>query len=157
MFTQLVGTAVDMKFVPPFACLCVGYLKEIILFSRLLPLHFILTECKLIEETFKRFMDNGFVLWPKNATIDVFKELLNELHPSLKFTVEKGKNGYEQKFDTFVKVLNFLDVSIILHQNGRLKTDIFYKETNLHDYFNYFSHHPEHTKQNIQFGHICIW
>ena len=62
MFTQLVGTAVDMKFVPPFACLCVGYLKEIILFSRLLPLHFILTECKLIEETFKRFMDNGFVL-----------------------------------------------------------------------------------------------
>ena len=36
-------------------------------------------------------MDNGFVLWPKNANIDVFRELLDELYTSLKFTVEKGK------------------------------------------------------------------
>ena len=54
-----------------------------------------------------------------NADIDIFRKLLNELHPSLKFTVEKGKNSREQNFDTFVQVLNFLDVSIILHQNGR--------------------------------------
>ena len=83
----------------------------------------------------------------KNANNDIFRELLNELHPSLKYTVEKGKYSCEQKFDTFVQVLNFLDVSIILHQNGWLETD--YKETNSHDYLNYFSHHPEHTKQNI--------
>ena len=36
-------------------------------------------------------------------------------NPSLKFTVEKGQNSCEQNFDTFVQVLNFLDVSIILH------------------------------------------
>ena len=46
----------------------------------------------MIEEIFKRFIDDGFALWPKNANIDVFRELLNELHPSLKFPVEKGKN-----------------------------------------------------------------
>ena len=97
-------------------------------------------------------MDDGFVLWPKNANIDVFRELLNELHPSSKFTVEKGKNSCEQNFDTCVQVLNFLGVSIILHQNGRLETDIFYKETSWHDYLNYFSHHPEHTKQNILYN-----
>ena len=34
-------------------------------------------------------MDNGLVSWPKNATIDVFKELLNEIHPSLKFYSRK--------------------------------------------------------------------
>ena len=88
----------------------------------------------------------------KNAHIDIFRELLNELHPSLKFTVKKGKNSCEQNFDTFVQVLNFLDVSIILHQNGRLETDIFYKEANSHDYLNCFSHHPEHTKQNIPYN-----
>ena len=108
-----------------------------------------LTECKLIEEIFKRFMDDGFVLRPKNANIDIFRKLLNKLHPSLKFTVKKGKNRCEQNFDTFAQVLNFLDVSIILHQNGRLETDIFYKEINSHDYLNYFSNHPQHTKQNI--------
>ena len=87
----------------------------------------------------------------KNANIDIFREP-NELHPSLKFTVQKGKNSREQNFDTFVQVLNFLDVSIILHQNGRLETDIFYRETNSHDYLNYFCHHPENTKQNISYN-----
>ena len=140
------------KFAPPYACLTVGYLEETILFPRLLPLHFTLTECKPIEEIFRRFMDDSFVLWPKNANIDIFRKLLNELHPSLKFTVEKGKNSCEQNFDTFTQVLNFLDVSVILHQNGSLETDIFYKETNSHDYLNYFSHHPQHTKQNIPYN-----
>ena len=31
-------------------------------------------------------------------------------------------------------------------------TDIFYKETNSHDYLNYFSPHPEHKKQNIPYN-----
>ena len=70
----------------------------------------------------------------------------------MKFTVEKGKNSCEQNFDTFVQVLNLLDVSIKLHQTGRLETNIFYKETNSYDYLNYFSHHPEHTKQNIPYN-----
>ena len=140
------------KFTSTYACLSVGYLGETISFPQLLPLYFTLTECKLIEEIIKRFMDDSFVLWQKNANIDVFRKLLNELHPSLKFTVEKGKSSCEQNFDTFVQVLNFLDVSIILHQNGRLEIDIFSEEINSHDYLNYFSHHPEHTTQNVPYN-----
>ena len=97
-------------------------LEETIFFLRLPPLRFTLSECKLNEEIFKRFMDAGFVSWPKNAYIDVFRELLNKLHPSLKFAVEKGKISFEKNFDTFVQVLNFLYVSIILHQHDRLET-----------------------------------
>ena len=152
MFLQLVSTAMGTKFAPPYACLSVSYLRETILFPRLLPFHFIMTECKLIEEIFKRFMDDSFVLRPKYANIDVFRKLLNELHPSLKFTIEKIKNSCEQNFDTFVQVLNILDVSIILHQKYQLETDIIHKETNSHDYLNYFNHHPEHTKQNIPYN-----
>ena len=51
-------------------------------------------------------MNDDFVLWPKNANIDVFRDL-NKLHPSLTLTVEKEIWGCEQNFDTFVKVLNF--------------------------------------------------
>ena len=36
-------------------------------------------------------MNDGFVLWPKLANINVFREHLNELHPSLRFTVAKLK------------------------------------------------------------------
>ena len=97
-------------------------------------------------------MNDGFVLWSKNANIDVFTELLDELHPSLKFTVEKGKSSCEQNFDAFVRVSNFLDISIILHHNGWLETDIFHTDTNSHDHLNHFSHHPKHAKQNISYN-----
>lgn len=148
MFLQLVLTAMGTKIALPDACLSVGYyLEETILFQRLLTLHFPLTEYKLIQEIFKCFMDDGFVLWRKNANVDVFRDLLYKLHPSLKFTEGKDKNSCEQSHDTFAQ--DFLDSSIILHQNGRLKTDIFHKETTSHDYHNYFSHHPKHIKQNI--------
>ena len=49
-------------------------------------------------------MDDGLDLWPKNANIDAFREILYELHPSLEFTVDKGKKSCEQNFDTFVQV-----------------------------------------------------
>ena len=74
-----------------------------------------LTECKLIEEVFKRFTTDEFVLWPQNTGIDVFREVLNELHPSLKFAVEKVKSFYVQNFDALVQALIFLNVSVILH------------------------------------------
>ena len=60
-------------------------------------------------------MDDGFNLWSKKANIDVFRKFLNGLNPSLKFTVEKWKTSSEQNFDACLQVLNFLDVSIILH------------------------------------------
>ena len=60
-------TDMGIKFAPSCACLRVGSLEETILFLRPIVLHFTLTECKLIEEIFNRFMDDGFVLWPKNA------------------------------------------------------------------------------------------
>ena len=94
-------------------------------------------------------MEYGFVLWPKNANIDVFRKLLSELHPSLKFTVEKEKIIVNK---TLILWYNFLDVSIISHQNGQLETGIFYKETNRQDYLKYFSHHPEHTEENIPYN-----
>ena len=99
----------------------------------------------LTEEIFKYLMHDCFVLWLKNANIDLFRELLYELHHSLKFTVEKGKSS----FDAFVQVLDIQDVSIILHENDRLETDMFYRETNSHSYLDYLSHHSEHTEQNL--------
>ena len=43
----------------------------------------------------------------KNADTDVFREVLNELHPSLKFIVIKRKTSHEQKCDTLAQVLDF--------------------------------------------------
>ena len=91
MFLQLIGTAIGMNFAPPYACLSVGYLEEIILFSRLLRLHFTWNKCKLVGKISKSFMNKSFALWPTNANVDKYRELLSKLHPSLKLTKEKGK------------------------------------------------------------------
>ena len=58
------------------------------------------------------------------------------------------------KFDKFSNalVINFLDITVLLHENGHIETDIFYKETNTHNYLNYNSHHPNHIKYNIPFN-----
>ena len=87
MFLQLAGTAIRATFGSLYACLsfdcswptifAMGYLKETLLFPRLLPLNFTLAECKLNEEIFRRFTDDGFVLWSKNANTDVFRKFLN--------------------------------------------------------------------------------
>ena len=49
------------------------------------------------------------------------------------------------------KKLNFLDIMIILHNNGKIDTGIFYKITNTHDYLRYDSNHPVYVKNNIPF------
>ena len=57
------------KFAPPYAFLSGGYSEETILFPHLIHLHFTLAECRLIEEIIKRFLDDGFVLWPKKKIL----------------------------------------------------------------------------------------
>ena len=49
------------------------------------------------------------------------------------------------------QILNFLDISVILHPTGHIETDIYYKVTNTHDYLSFHSHHPLHIKNNIPF------
>ena len=48
--------------------------------------------------------------------------------------------------------LSFLDVTVIKNEQGKIETDIYYKETNNHEYLNYNSHHPTHIKNNIPFN-----
>ena len=46
------------------ACLTVGCLEETKLFTSELPKYFNESECKLIMEPLKCYMDDGFIFWP---------------------------------------------------------------------------------------------
>ena len=148
MFNQVIGTAMGTKFAPPYANLSVGFLEETVLFPVELLKYFSHENYKVIKELFKRYMDDGFLPWHSALDFDALENVLNNLHPTLKFTVESGK------FDKFSKtlVINFLDITVLLHETGYIETDIFYKETNTLNYLNYNSHHPNHIKCNIPFS-----
>ena len=150
MFTQLIGTAMGHVFAPQFACLVIGYLEEEKLFKDVLPRYFSPTEVKLIEEFYSRFMDDGFTLLPSSVDPNVFLECLNSLHPSIRFTLETATHSYMNGLHA--QKLDFLDITIILWENGTLHTDIHYKSTNSHRYLDYHSFHPLHVKNNIPYG-----
>ena len=48
--------------------------------------------------------------------------------------------------------MNFLDIEVILHSNNTVETDIYYKDTNAHDYLPYNSAHPKHCKDNLPYN-----
>ena len=66
MFDQIIRTATGTKCAPPYPCLTIGYQEETKLFTQELPKYFFNEECLLIEESFKRYVDDGFIFWPKH-------------------------------------------------------------------------------------------
>ena len=101
-------------------------------------------------------MDDGFLQWHSTVDLNALKIFLNKLHPTIKFIAEPAK------FDNFSKtlVIKFLDITVLLHENGYVETDTFYKKTNTHYYLNYHSHHPNHIKYNISLNlgkHILVF
>ena len=95
-------------------------------------------------------MDDGSTLLPKTIKHDKFLSCLNNLNPDIVFTIEPATNTIIDCKP--VQKLNFLDITIILYENGKIETDIHYKPTNSHKYLNYNSFHPIHCKDNIPFN-----
>ena len=71
------------------------------------------------------------------------------MHPAIQFTITKPTTTKVKS--TVMTYINFLSLKIYVTNLGEVRTDIFYKDTNTHDYLNYDSHHPEHVKINIPF------
>ena len=150
MYLQLLGTAMDTECAPLYAYLTVGYLEETKRFTYEVPKYFNESECKLIMEILKRYMDDCFIFWPLKLNFKDFKTCLNNMQPSIKFTFENPEIIYENKKK--VQVLNFLDAKIILHEENSLETDIYYKPANTHDYLPYDREHNDHTKNIIPYN-----
>ena len=66
MFNQIFGKTMGTKCAPPHACLIIGYQEETKLFTQEEPNYFSNEECLVIKGFFKRYMDCGFIFWPKH-------------------------------------------------------------------------------------------
>ena len=94
------------------------------------------------KEKFEKSLDDCFLLWRKSHNeLQEFHALLNSLHTKIQFTMENSENK-----------LPFLDVLVCKSGKG-LHTDIFYKQTDTHQYLNFQSCHPKSTKLNIYLTH----
>ena len=146
IYHQIIGTAMGSIFAPPYSQLTIGFLEETKFYPSLRR-EFDEDTCKLIILYFFRFMDDGTTLIPDEVDEDVILRLLNSMHPAIRYTLEKAVQVMVD--GTLAQKLVFLSLIIYLGMNGQIWTDVFYKQTNTHEYLNYRSHHPEHIKKNI--------
>ena len=83
--------------------------------------------------------------------IKLFQDIFQSLDDNIKFTFEEAQ--LERLYNGEMgKTLSFLDVALILHRDGSVETDVFYKTTNSHDYLPSNSHHPKHTRENVPYN-----
>ena len=96
---------------------------------------------RIIPEFWARFRDDIYMPW--TGTEDElleFKEWLNSLHPSLKFTFTYSREGVE-----------FLDLFIYLI-NNKIHTKLYSKSSDTHSYLIPTSCHKYHIIQNIPYN-----
>ena len=73
--------------------------------------------------------------------LDNFNKDLNEKHPTIKF-----------EFEISQKQVNCLDKTVYIAANKEIKTKLYTKETDTHNYLHRKSVHPEKLKKTIPYG-----
>ena len=141
-YRQVKGTAMGTKFAPVYATLTIRYL-EIKLYKKVTEV-FGNEFGQNFQTNWKRFLDDCFVPWTKSVhELERLHSILNNLHTDIKFTLQYSNT--EQSFlDVLVKSLN-----------GKIETDIYYKDTDSKQYLLFQSCHPRHTKINIPYNLAC--
>ena len=91
-------------------------------------------------------MDDGFLPWPTNLKINSFLEIIKNLVENLDFILQDATPYIDKHGNNFYK-LNFLDKTVIVDSKGKIERDLYYKQTNSHDYLDFTSHHPSHKEK----------
>ena len=136
---QTHGCAMGSHKSPPYSSLSIGYLEH--------ELHerqrntYGEEYANYILNMLKRFLDDTFLKWRCSLgdPYDLLRDL-NSLDQKINFTMEMGES------------LPFLDVRFKLTASNDLETDIHYKETDSHNFVQFFSFHPHKTLTNIPYS-----
>ena len=130
-FLQNQGTAIGTKMAPSYA----------ILFMDDFETRFLQT-CEKKPWIWWRYIDDIFLIWEHGETeLTEFLEKLNSFHPTIKFTSQQSRG-----------TLNFLDVELVVREDGTLSTDLYVKPTDTHQYLHSSSCHPYHCKKAIAYS-----
>ena len=111
-YLQIRGTAMGTKCVQVYVTLVMAYL-ELKLYQTIEKKYGTDFGTQFQDE-WGRYLDDYFISWDTNMSpINNFHQILNNLHPSIKFTMEYNKNE-----------MNFLDIKMIV-KGENIITDIF--------------------------------
>ena len=98
---------------------------------------------------FMRYVDDGILLVPDSILIETFLIVLNSMNASIQYTASTAVLHVVDGLEYLCT--NFLSIKVLKDADGSIKFDVYYKDTNAHDYLSFDSHHPEHTRTNIPY------
>ena len=84
----------------------------------------------------KRYVDDTCCIMKRDA-VEALLHHLNEVRPTIKFTMEREKDGS----------LPFLDTNLTRREDGTLNVTVFRKQTHTDRYLHFNSHHPVSAKR----------
>ena len=91
--------------------------------------------------SWKRYLDDCFIPWKNSwGHINHLLTLLQNLHPHIKFTMEKHSNE-----------IPFLDILIINNGDGKITTDIYRKPTDSQQFLHFQNSHPKSCLKAIPY------
>lgn len=116
---------------PPYASLYMGWFENLQILPRI----------QQHISMYVRYIDDIFFVWKgSEAELKEFLEVINTVHPTIKFDAKYSR-----------KKIDFLDTTVKLH-NKKLTTTLFTKPTDRRAYLHSKSYHPNSTKRSIAFS-----
>ena len=131
-YLQKIGVAMGTKCAPTYANIFMGDFEEKYIYP-------FLGQCSTL---YLRFIDDIFMIWNGSQDeLNTFIETLNQQHNTIKFDIK-----------TSTKEIDFLDTKVFIDENNLLKTKLYTKDTDTHNYLHRKSAHPENLKRAIPYG-----
>ena len=125
IYRQEEGLAMGSPLLPVLANIYMEYFEEMALGSTSLKPYMWL-----------RYVDDTFILWPHQEDVQILRDHVNSIRPSIQFTMEKEQDNR----------LPFLDV-LVTHTEEGFRTSVYRKPTFTGQCLNFNSHHPYTVKK----------
>ena len=140
-FLQLLGVAMGSKSSPTFACIFMGMVELLLLFSW----H---RSGGLEPHLWRRFVDDIWFLWRgSEEELERLISHLNTSHATIKFDVEAGSS-----YNFTTRAVDFLDLHIWIDDEGFIQTTLYQKASRVVSYLLPSSAHPSFICRNIPFS-----
>lgn len=131
-YLQTNGASMGTKCAPNYANLFMAHFEEIFIYPRINGKSLL----------YLRYIDDIFMIWKgSRQELEAFITEINSVHNSIKFEVNFSKRS-----------VNFLDTTVTFTPDHSIKSSLYQKPTDRHNFLHHKSYHPSSTKKSLPYS-----
>ena len=131
-FLQTNGASMGTKCAPNYANLFMADFEERFIYPRINGKSLL----------YLRYIDDIFMIWKgSQQELEAFIAEINSVHPSIKLEVDFSQVS-----------VNFLDTTVTITPNHSIKSSLYQKPTDRHNFLHHKSYHPSSTKKSLPYS-----